>query len=465
MLLRNLRLIEGLLTLRDFAARRQQLLDRMHPGSIALVPGATQQRRNRDIYFPFRQDSDFYYLTGFCEPDALLVLMPGRVQGETVIFCRERDAIAERLDGPILGPEAGPAALAVNDSFPISDVADILPGLLEERTQIYMNLGEHLLWDSRLVAYLDELAQQRGSGEAEVGEIVALGHLLHEQRLIKSAKEQQLMRQAAHISVAAQFRVLEKLRPGLSEAALEAELIYSYRAHGAKAEAYPSIVAAGGNACTLHYSKNESVLLDGDLVLIDAGCEFEYYAADVTRTYPISGCFSEAQRCLYDIVLAANRAAIAHCAANSHFNAPHEAATTVLVKGLLKLGILEGELEEIIAAGSHEQFCPHKTSHWLGLDVHDVGDYRLAGAWRDLLPGMVLTVEPGIYIPRDETTEHIADCYRGIGIRIEDAVLITQQGCEVLTQDLVKDADAIEGQLAENFRQHGPQAAMHTGFA
>jgi Xaa-Pro aminopeptidase len=347
-----------------------------------------------------------------------------------------------------LGPEACKLVLGVDDGFPVSDLDDILPGLLEGRCQIYMNLGEHLLWDHRLMKYLEHLAKQRSADEPEVGEIVTLGHLLHEQRLIKNDKEQDLMAQAARISVAAQYRALDLLRPGLTEADIEAELHYSFRLQGAKSEAYPSIVARGENACTLHYVQNESVLLEQDLVLIDAGCELQYYASDVTRTYPVSGRFSAAQRDVYDIVLAANRAAIEACRPGNHFNLPHEAATLVLVEGLIELGLLQGEPGQVIAQGDHDKFCPHKTSHWLGLDVHDVGDYRLGDAWRDLMPGMVLTVEPGIYIPRDDSTTDVPEPYRGLGIRIEDTVLIHKDGCQVLTDALIKEAAEIESRMA-----------------
>ena len=444
----NLRLTDPFIHPSDFADRRRRLLNGMRPGSIALVPGAVEQRRNRDVHYPFRQDSDFYYLTGFCEPDALLVLIPGREQGEAIVFCRERDASRERRDGPVLGPDACQLVLGVDDGFPVSDLDDILPGLLEGRSQIYMNLGEHLLWDRRLMTYLERLSKQGAADQLELGEIVTLGHLLHEQRLIKSAKEQELMAQAAQISVAAQYRALAIIGPGATEADIEAELLYSYRLQGAKSEAYPSIVATGENACTLHYVQNESLLLEGDLVLIDAGCELQYYASDVTRTYPVSGRFSPAQRDVYDIVLAANLAAIEACRAGNHFNLPHEVATLVLVEGLIELGLLQGDPEQVIAQGDHHKFCPHKTSHWLGLDVHDVGDYRLGDAWRDLMPGMVLTVEPGIYIPRDDATAEIPEPYRGLGIRIEDAILIQNEGCRVLTDALIKDADDIEARMA-----------------
>lgn len=432
----------------DFARRRRLLLNHMHPGSIAVIPGAAQQRRSNDICFPFRQDSDFYYLTGFAEPDALLILIPGRTQGESILFCRERDPHLERRDGAILGPDQCQSVLGVDDAFPISDVDEILPGLLEARSQIYMNLGEHAVWDERVLAWLDELVSRRPAVVATVQQVTALGHLLHEQRLIKERKEQVLMARAAQISVAAQYAALAQLRPDVSEADLEAELLYSFRKQGARFEAYPSIVAAGDNACVLHYTRNESLIAAGDLVLIDAGCEFAYYAADVTRTYPASGRYSQAQRALYDLVLKANRGAIAACRPGAAFNQPHDVATQILVDGLIALGLLRGAAQALIASCAHEKFCPHKTSHWLGLDVHDVGDYRLGEQWRDLMPGMVLTVEPGIYIPRDSTTADVPEAFRGIGIRVEDSVLITPQGCQVLTEDLLKDPDEIERWMA-----------------
>ena len=455
-------LTEVVLQPEDFGRRRRQLLNAMQPGSVAVIPGAIKQRRNSDIFFPFRQDSDFYYLTGFCEPDALLVLVPGREQGESIVFCRERDSVAEQRDGAILGPEAGQQVLGVDDAFPMADLDEILPGLLEARTQIYMNPGEHLRWDERITAYLQELLAQRSSQESEVGEITGLGHLLHEQRLIKDRKEQQLMSKAAQISVAAQYAALAKIRPGATEAGLEAELHYSYRTQGAKCEAYPSIVASGNNACVLHYWQNQSLLLETDMVLIDAGCEYQYYAADVTRTYPVSGRFNQAQRELYDIVLQANRAAIAACQSGNHFNRPHEVATHLLVAGLVELGLLEGDVDALIDRGAHLRFCPHKTSHWLGLDVHDVGDYRLGEAWRDLMPGMMLTIEPGIYIPDNESTADVPKAYRGLGIRIEDAVLIEKSGCRVLTDQLIKDPDDIEAWMAQDSASQAELPKMKT---
>lgn len=450
-------MIEAEFQLSDFAQRRRLLLDAMRPGSMAVIPGAREQRRNRDVNYPFRQNSDFYYLTGFCEPDALLALIPGREFGECILFCRERDPVLERQDGPIVGPGACCDALGMDDGFPISDVDDILPGMLEGRSQIYLSMGEHRQWDIRVLAFLKELGQQKSSDHTVTGGVVDLGHLLHEQRLIKSAREQQIMSRAAQISVTAQQLAIEHIGPEANEGDVEAELLYSFRRQGAKYEAYPTIVASGENACTFHYAANSSSLLPGDLVLIDAGCEYQYYASDVTRTYPVSGRFSQYQRQLYDIVLAANKAAIDACRLGASFIEPHQAATQVLVEGLVDLGVLHGDASDLIADESHTRFCPHHTSHWLGLDVHDVGDYRLADTWRDLLPGMVLTVEPGIYIPRDETTLDVPEEYRGIGIRIEDTVLIESESCRVLSGELVKDADEIEALMAGS-----PKAPLST---
>ena len=429
----------------EFKKRRQQLMAMMPPGAIAVVPGAAAQRRNQDVYFPFRQDSDFYYLTGFAEPQALMVLAPGREHGEEILFCAERDALAERWDGERMGPERAAQMLHVDDAFPYADMEDILPGLLESRSRIYINLGEYPEFDQRLLGWIANIRKREAGGAQPPGEFMALKHLLHEQRLYKSASEIKIMRKAADITAKAHKRAMAAVRSGMQESQLEAELTYEFMKGGASAVAYPSIVGGGVNACVMHYTSNSSTLKKGDLVLIDAGCEFQHYAADVTRTFPVSGKFNAAQGEIYDIVLQANRDAIAQCRPGNHFNAPHEAALRTMAEGLVGLGVLVGEVDELLAAQDEVlDFCPHKTSHWLGIDVHDVGDYRIDGEWRELEPGMVLTIEPGIYIPRDDMTEHIRAKYRGIGVRIEDDVLITASGCEVLSAAVPKDRSAIE---------------------
>ena len=432
------------ISLGEYQARRRQLMNAMEPGSIALIPGASMQRRNRDIDYAFRQDSDLLYLCGFEEPDALLVLVPGRSQGEVILFCRERDPRAEQWDGGICGPERAVGGFAVDDAFPISDVDDILPGLLEGRRRIYQTMGEYPAFDQKLLSYVATIRGREAGGAIPPGEFVSLKHLLHEQRLIKSDAEIQLMQKAADISAGAHIRAMQCCTAQLTEGQLEAELLYEFMRNGARHSAYPSIIGSGNNGCVLHYTNNDAPLQDGNLVLIDAGCEYQHYAADITRTFPVSGLFSPPQRALYNVVLAANEAAIAQCRPGTPFNAPHEAAVAVMVEGLIRLGLLQGTVADNVEAETYLQYCPHKSCHWLGLDVHDVGDYRLAEQWRPLQPGMVLTVEPGIYVSQDSPKSEVIEPYLGNGIRIEDDVLITDNGCQVLSRGVPKAAAEIE---------------------
>ena len=432
------------ISLGEYQARRRQLMNAMEPGSIALIPGASMQRRNRDIDYAFRQDSDLLYLCGFEEPDALLVLVPGRSQGEVILFCRERDPRAEQWDGGICGPERAVGGFAVDDAFPITDVDDILPGLLEGRRRIYQTMGEYPAFDQKLLSYVATIRGREAGGAIPPGEFVSLKHLLHEQRLIKSDAEIQLMQKAADISAGAHIRAMQCCTAQLTEGQLEAELLYEFMRNGARHSAYPSIIGSGNNGCVLHYTNNDAPLQDGSLVLIDAGCEYQHYAADITRTFPVSGLFSPPQRALYNIVLAANEAAIAQCRPGTPFNAPHEAAVAVMVEGLIRLGLLQGTVADNVEAETYLQYCPHKSCHWLGLDVHDVGDYRLAEQWRPLQPGMVLTVEPGIYVAQDSPKSEVIEPYLGNGIRIEDDVLITDNGCQVLSRGVPKAAAEIE---------------------
>ena len=437
-------------SLQEYQKRRDRLMSMMSPGSIALIPGAKEKRRNRDIHYPFRQDSDFYYLSGFREPETLLVLIPGRLQGQEVLFCRERNVRGELYDGERLGPERACRRLLMDDAFPIADIEEIVPGLLEGRDRIYINLGDYPEFDKQLLGWVADIRARESSGAHPPGEFVELKHLLHELRLVKSATELTLMRKACTISVDAHLRAMRNCRPGMSEGQIEAELTYTFMKNGARCAAYPSIVGSGKNACVLHYIENTGEVAEGDLVLIDAGCEYEYYAADITRTIPANGSFTGPQRTLYEIVLAANLAAIEKCKPGAHFNEPHEAALVVMVDGLLDQGLLEGERDVIMTSESYQPFIPHKTSHWLGIDVHDVGDYRFGDSWRELEPGMVLTIEPGIYIPRIEANQHLPEKFLGIGIRVEDDVLITQHGCEVLSAGVPKTPAELEAIMAEN---------------
>ncbi len=441
----------------EYQRRRSTLMGMMTPGSAAVVPGASVRLRNRDTEYLFRQDSDFYYLTGFDEPDAVLVLAPGRAHGEVILFCRDRDRRAELYDGERLGPDRAVSALRVDDAFPISDMDEILPGMLEGRERIYMTLGEYPEFDNRILHWVNTIRARESGGAIPPGEFVALKHLLHEQRMVKSAAEIRIMREAARITCDAHRRVMGACRPGLSELALEAELMHEFLSNGARSPAYPCIVGSGSNACVLHYTENRALLKAGDLVLIDAGCEFEHYAADVTRTFPVSGEFNRSQQALYEIVLEANRAGIAACVPGARFTAPHDAALAVMVDGLCQLKLLPGPADEAIESGAYRAYCPHNTSHWLGSDVHDVGDYRVGGEPRALEPGMVLTIEPGIYLPPGSSG--LARRWQGLGVRIEDDVLITRGGHDVLTGTAPKTvAEVRRAMAARGGRRAGPAA-------
>ncbi len=338
-----------------------------------------------------------------------------------------------------MGPERAAQLLGVDDAFPINDLDDILPGMLEGRERIYVTLGDYPEFDARLVGYVSAIRAREAGGAIPPGEFVALKHLLHEQRLYKSAAEVRLLKEAARITCSAHRRAMATCRPGMTELMLEAELTYEFMRNGARTPAYTPIVGAGGNACVLHYTDNRAVLKKRDLVLIDAGCEYEHYAADVTRTFPADGAFNKAQEALYELVLEANKQAIASCQAGALFNEPHAAAVRVMVQGLVDLKLLDGEVDELIETEAYRGLCPHNTSHWLGSDVHDVGDYRVDGAWRPLEPGMALTIEPGIYIADSEANARLPARYRGLGIRIEDDVLVTKGGPDVLTTEAPKE--------------------------
>lgn len=430
----------------EYARRRKNLMGLMDANSIAIIPSAREQVRSRDTHFPFRQDSDFYYLTGFVEPDSVLVLIPGRRHGQYVLFCPERDPQTELWEGSRAGPEGACADYAADDAFPIGDIDDILPGLIEGRERVYYSMGRSSDFDRQIMDWVNLIRGRESTGAVPPGEFTDLDHMLHELRLFKSAAEIRVMRKAALISARAHCRAMQRCRPGLFEYQLEAELQHEFADNGARHAAYPSIVGGGANGCVLHYVDNASKLRDGDLVLIDAGCELNYYASDVTRTFPVNGRFSPEQRALYELVLRAQQAAIAAITPGAHWNEPHDASVKVITQGLIELGLLKGTPAKLIKAGAYREFYMHKVGHWLGLDVHDVGDYRVADAWRLLEPGMVMTVEPGIYVSPDNTK--VPRRWRGIGIRIEDDVVVTAQGCEVLSTDVPKTVDDIETLMA-----------------
>ncbi len=431
-------------TARDYAQRRQNLMTHLGDG-IAVIPSAPIARRNGDVHYRYRADSDFYYLTGFNEPEAVVVLTPGRTGGEFLIFCRERNPVQEMWDGKRVGLEGAVSIFNADDAFPIDDLEDILPGLLENRSKVYCNLGRYPDFDKQLLDWLSDVKARKRSGISAPGELVDLGYVLHELRLIKRAPEVRAMRKAAQISAQAHCRAMVHCRPGLYEYEIEAELEYAFRQGGAQYPAYPSIVAGGANACVLHYIDNRDRLRKGDLLLIDAGAELDCYCADITRTFPVNGRFSMVQKTLYEIVLAAQLAAIEAVRPGVTFNEPHEAAVRVITAGLKDLKLLKGSVDGLIEKEAYQKFFVHRTSHWLGMDVHDVGEYRFGDAWRVLEPGMVLTVEPGIYVPAQKG---VPKKWHGIGILIEDDVLVTRNGHEVLTDDVPKHPDGIEALMA-----------------
>lgn len=427
---------------REHARRRQQLMQQMGEGGIAILPAAPERQRNRDVDHPYRQHSDFLYLTGFPEPEAVAVLVPGRPQGEYLLFCRERNAEMETWHGRRAGLEGACTNFGADDAFPITDLDDILPGLLENTERVYATMGHDPAFDRHLLDWVNRVRDKARAGITAPVEFIDLDHLLHEMRLIKSPAEIKLMRRAAEISAAAHVGAMRACRPGGNELDLEAELQYAFATGGARHAAYPSIVGSGANACILHYTENSARLRRGDLVLIDAGAEVEGYAADITRTFPVGARYSRAQRAVYELVLEAQQAAIEAVRPGNTWNAPHDAAVEVLAEGLVALGLLKGRPRTVINKGTYRRFYMHRTGHWLGLDVHDVGDYKVGGEWRLLEPGMTLTVEPGLYLPAG--AKGVAPRWADIGVRIEDDVLVTAEGHEVLTAAAPKGVREIE---------------------
>ena len=418
----------------------------MEPNSIAIIPSAREQMRSRDTEHPFRQDSDFYYLSGFTEPEAVLVLAPGRRHGQFLVFCRERDPDVELWNGYRAGPEGVCEKFAADDAFPIGDIDDILPGLIEGRDRVYYSMGRSAEFDRQIMDWVNRIRSKETSGAVPPGEFTDLNHMVHDLRLVKSAAEQRLLRKAGEITARGHSRAMTFCRPGQFEYQLEAELTHEFASTGARHLAYPCIVGSGANACTLHYVDNNCAMRDGDLVLIDAGCELEYYAADVTRTFPVNGRFSREQRVLYEVVLRAQLAAIAEIKPGNNWNQPHDASVRVITEGLVELGLLRGKVERLIEREAYREFYMHRVGHWLGLDVHDVGDYRVGDEWRQLEAGMVMTVEPGIYVSPQNSK--VARKWRGIGIRLEDDVLVTVDGCELLTASVPSTVEDIEALMA-----------------
>ncbi len=427
---------------REFARRRKKLMDIVDGGGIAIQPTAPERIRNRDVYYPFRSDSDFHYLTGFPEPEAVMVLVPNRPQGEYILFCREKDPEAETWHGRRAGLEGACELYGADDAFPISDLDDILPGLLENKERIYYTMGRYQDFDQRLVGWLNRVTSKGRAGVHAPDQFNSVGHYVHEMRMYKSREEIKTMRRAAQISAAAHRRAMEICKPGVFEYQIEAELLHNFMRHGSRAPAYPSIVGGGANTCILHYNENNEQLGDGDLLLIDAGCELDHYASDITRTFPVNGRFTPEQRAIYEIVLEAQLAAIDKVAPGNHWNEPHQAAVEVITKGLIEVGILKGRWRTLVKEEAYRPYYMHRTGHWLGMDVHDVGDYKVGDEWRTFEPGMVTTVEPGLYL--SPTIKGLAKRWWNIGVRIEDDVLVTADGRDVLSHGAPKSVAEIE---------------------
>ncbi len=419
----------------------------MGKGGVAILPASPAKVRNRDVEYYYRQDSDFYYLTGFAEPEAVVVLVPGRPNGEYVLFCRERDPERETWDGQRAGTGDAVAEYGADDAFPISDIDEILPGIIEQCERVYYSMGRHSDFDQRLISWVSTLRERGSSGGHAPDEFITLDQILHDLRLYKSRAEISAMRKSAKIAVQAHKRAMAVCRPGMYEYELEAEFQHEFRRKGTRLSYLP-IVGSGPNSCILHYINNDRQMRDGELVLVDAGCEYDYYASDVTRTYPVNGRFTPEQRTIYDIVLEAHGMALQAIAPGRHWNEAHDAAVQVVTRGLQNLGFLKGSLPTLIRDGAYRRFFMHRTGHWLGMDVHDVGDYKVAEHWRMLEPGMVMTVEPGIYIA--ENSRGVPKCWHGIGVRIEDDILVTRDGYEILSRNLPRAPEEVEAMVGHH---------------
>jgi len=429
----------------EFKQRRQKLIELMGKGSLALLPTAPEQPRNGNVNYPYRPDSNFYYLTGFPEPEALAVIVPEREQGQFLLFCREKNPEKETWHGRRAGLEGACQIYGADDAFPITDLDDIVPGLLESCRRLYYPIGYHPEFDDQVTNWLNQLRAKARAGVVTPKEIVTLDYVLHEMRLQKSTAEIEAMRKAAAITRRAHQRAMRYCRPGLYEYQLEAEILHEFLSSGCHSPAYPSIVASGANACTLHYTENNDVLKAGDLVLIDAGAELDYYACDVTRTFPVDGHFTKPQKIIYELVLQAQRAAIDKIYPGNHWDEPYRAAVEIITEGLRKLGLLLGKFEVLIEEEAYKRFYMHRIGHWLGMDVHDPGEYKVDEVWRELKPGMVMTVEPGIYIP---AAADLPNEWWNLAVRIEDNVLITPGGHEILTTEIPKTVFEIENFMA-----------------
>jgi len=432
----------------EYKKRRNKLSRLIGKDSIAILPTAPYKNRSRDTYYPYRPDSDFFYFTGFSEPDALMILAPGRPEGEFILLVRPKDPLKEIWDGHMEGLIGAKRNFGANQSYKIEDLIKVLVEVFPNRQKIFYTLGNQNDYDKKVIDTFNQVRANQRRGGIVPTEVVSLEPLIHDMRLVKSREEISRMKESARISVEAHYKVMDECKDGVYEYQIQASINHQFGQYGA-VPAYDSIVASGHNACTLHYIDNKDILKSGDLLLTDAGCEHQMYAADITRTVPVSGTFNEEQKAIYSIVLDTQKKAIESVKPGQTFENIQNDAITNITKGLRKLGLLSGSLQSLIKNEAYKEFYMHGIGHWLGMDVHDVGAYMSdAGKSKKFVPGMVLTIEPGIYISKKN--KKVQKSWRGIGVRIEDDVLVTKKGCEVLTGKLSKEINEIEQRMSLN---------------
>ena len=425
-----------------FSERRSQLSEKVLEDSAIIISSASVKSRISDTEYAYRQDSNFYYLSGYEEPESLLLIRPDHDKEKFVMFCRERDPLREQWDGFRTGQEGAIEQYGADAAHSINSISQLMPSLLEGVKNIYFSMSAPCGVDLKISDWIESIRKNTRAGAEPPQNLLSLDSILHEMRLIKEDYEMNLMRQAANITTEAHVRAMQAVTPGMFEYQLEAEYLYAFNKNGARSPAYNSIVGGGNNSCILHYVENNAELQDGDLVLVDAGCEYQYYASDVTRTFPVNGKFSPEQKEIYSIVLEAHKQSMEQAKPGNKWNLMHEKSVEVIVEGLLSIGLLKGSKEEIIEKGEYSKFYMHRIGHWLGMDVHDVGSYKQDGDWRELEKGMVMTVEPGIYIL--DSIEGIDDKWKGIGVRIEDDIAIADSGFELLTPDVPRTIEEVE---------------------
>ena len=426
----------------NFSERRSELSKKVLENSAIIVSSSPVKSRISDTDYLYRQDSNFYYLSGYEEPESILLIRPYAKKDNFIIFCRDRDPLKEQWDGFRSGQTGAVQDFGADKSLSISSVDSLMPELLEGAKNIYYSMSSPCGLDQRINTWVDQIRLNTRAGAEPPQNLLSLDSVIHEMRLLKSDEEIEVMKQAAEITTEAHIRAMKAVKPGMFEYQLEAEYLYAFNKNGARAPAYNSIVGGGNNACILHYVENNSELKDGDVVLVDAGCEYKYYASDVTRTFPVNGSFTEEQKQIYSVVLEAHKQSMDQLKPGNKWNLAHEKSVEVIVEGLIDLGIIKSSKKEAIDTGEYSKYYMHRIGHWLGMDVHDVGSYKQDGDWRDLEPGMVMTIEPGIYIL--DSLEGVEDKWKGIGVRIEDDVLVTKKGFEVLTPDIPRSIEEVE---------------------